>query len=99
MIGIGVIGYGYWGPNLVRNFFELDGAKVRAVCDGKAERLALVKARYPTIETTQDFGEMLRMSGVDAVCVATPVHSHFKLARMALEAGKHVLVEKPIAST
>jgi len=98
-VGIGIVGYGYWGPNLVRNFAEMDGARVVAVCDMHPARLRTVQKKYPGVATLSDYAAMLRMPGLDAVCVATPVNSHFTLARAALEAGKHVLVEKPLAST
>jgi predicted dehydrogenase len=99
MIGIGVIGYGYWGPNLVRNFVETPGAQVIAVSDLRAERLAPIKARYPTVTTTLDHCELIANPLVDAVVIATPVSSHFELALLALQAGKHVLVEKPLTAT
>ena len=99
MIGIGVIGYGYWGPNLVRNFGQVDGGGVVAVCDQNAERLTTVNKLYPAIRTYTDVSEMLADPEVNAVAVATPVTSHFPLAKQALEAGKHVFVEKPFTAT
>lgn len=99
MIGIGVIGYGYWGPNLVRNFGEVPGARVVAVSDLRAERLAQVQARYPAIKTTTDYRDVLTDPAVDAVVIATPVSSHFDLALAALQAGKHAFVEKPLVAT
>jgi len=99
MIGIGVVGYGYWGPNLVRNFSETAGAKLISVCDLRLERLSTVRDRYPAVEITDDFEALLRDSRIDAIAIATPVSSHFRLAMRALMAGKHVFVEKPIAST
>jgi predicted dehydrogenase len=99
MIGIAVVGYGYWGPNLVRNFWEAPGARLVSVCDLRTERLAGVQTRYPAVEITADFGEVLRDSRVDAVAIATPVSSHFDLALRALQAGKHVFVEKPMTAT
>jgi predicted dehydrogenase len=99
MIGIGVIGYGYWGPNLVRNFAELPGSQVVSVCDLNAERLGLAKRRYPAIETTQNYQDLLNNPFVDAIVIASPVSSHFKLALAALENGKHVLLEKPLTQT
>ncbi len=95
MIGIGVVGYGYWGPNLVRNFMEADGSSVAAVCDLSDERLAQARRRYPAIATTKDYRVLLDDPGVDAIAIATPVSTHFTLAMQALKAGKHVLVEKP----
>ncbi|MBV8882593.1 MAG: Gfo/Idh/MocA family oxidoreductase [Chroococcidiopsidaceae cyanobacterium CP_BM_RX_35] len=95
-VNIGVIGYGYWGPNLVRNFAEVPGARVIAVSDFKPEMLAKVQARYPTVEVTTDYQDLLSHPEIDAIAIATPVSTHFDLAWAALKAGKHVLVEKPI---
>ncbi len=99
MIGIGVIGYGYWGPNLVRNFAQVDGAGVVAVCDGRQERLGVVNKLYPAVNTYTDAGAMLADPAVDAVVIATPVSTHYPLAKQALLAGKHVFVEKPFTAT
>jgi predicted dehydrogenase len=99
MIGIGVIGYGYWGPNLVRNFADLPGARVVAVSDLRAERLAQLCGRYPEITRTTDYRDVLANPAVDAVVIATPVGTHFTLAMQALQCGKHVLVEKPLAAS
>jgi predicted dehydrogenase len=99
MIGIAVVGYGYWGPNLVRNFWETPGARLVSVCDLQTDRLAGVQTRYPAVEITANFSELLSDPRVDAIAIATPVSSHFDLALRALQAGKHVFVEKPIAST
>lgn len=99
MIGIGVIGFGYWGPNLVRNFHEMADSRVLAVSDVRMERLALAASRYPGIGIMQDSAELIRSPAVDAVVVATPVSAHYQLAMEALRAGKHVLVEKPLAMT
>ncbi|HEY9848471.1 MAG TPA: Gfo/Idh/MocA family oxidoreductase [Leptolyngbyaceae cyanobacterium] len=96
MINIGVIGYGYWGPNLVRNFAEIPDAQVRTVSDFKPELLAKVQARYPTIQTTTDCRDIFTDPKIDAVAIATPVSTHFDLALAALKAGKHVMVEKPM---
>ena len=98
MIKVGVIGYGYWGPNLVRNFMEAPGSTVVSVCDLQAERLRLLKVRYPTIKTLTSACDLLSDPAIDAIVVATPVSSHFELAMAALKAGKHVLVEKPLAA-
>jgi predicted dehydrogenase len=99
MIRVGVIGYGYWGPNLVRNFAEVADSQLVAVADLSAERLAQAAKRYPGIRTTQSALELVRHPSVDAVVIATPVATHFELALEALTHGKHVLVEKPIASS
>jgi predicted dehydrogenase len=99
MIKIGVIGYGYWGPNLVRNFAELPGATVAAVSDLDGKKLETVQRRYPALKTTTDFQELLRDPEIDAIAVATPVSSHFVLGMAALRAGKHLWLEKPMAET
>jgi predicted dehydrogenase len=99
MIGIGVVGYGYWGPNMVRNFAEAPGSRVVAVSDLRPERLAQAQARYPGISVTADHRELIADPAVDAMVVATPVSTHFELAMAALAAGKHVLVEKPLTAT
>jgi predicted dehydrogenase len=97
VIHVGVAGFGYWGPNLVRNFVETPGVSVRMVSDLRAERLEVVRARYPSIQTTTDSIRMIEDPTIDAVVIATPVQTHFALAMSALKAGKHVLVEKPLA--
>ncbi|MDQ7025914.1 MAG: Gfo/Idh/MocA family oxidoreductase [Anaerolineae bacterium] len=96
MLKIGVIGYGYWGPNLVRNFVEVEGATVEMVADMNADQLTRVNSRYPAIKTTTDINELITSPEIDAVAIATPVSTHFSLAMAALQAGKHVLVEKPM---
>jgi predicted dehydrogenase len=98
MIRIGVIGYGYWGPNLVRNFMEAPGSTVAAVCDLRPERLSHLHIRYPSIRTSSNCQQLFADPGIDAIAIATPVSSHFDLAMAALRADKHVLVEKPIAA-
>jgi predicted dehydrogenase len=99
MIGVAVIGYGYWGPNLVRNFWDIPGAQLVWVCDLQTERLAGVRRRYPAVEITEDVDVVLHDPRVDAVAIATPVSTHFQLAMRALKAGKHVFIEKPITET
>lgn len=99
MIGVGVIGYGYWGPNLVRNFAACPDTGVAMVCDPDEARLAKVAAIYPAVRLTTSAEELIADPAVDAVAIATPVDAHFPLAMAALQAGKHVFVEKPIAST
>jgi predicted dehydrogenase len=98
MINIGVIGYGYWGPNLVRNFSETGNSPVLMVADLKSENLVKVQRRYPSIKTTQKVEEVFTNPAIDAVAIATPVHTHYDLCLKALIAGKHVFVEKPLAS-
>ena len=99
MIRIGVIGYGYWGPNLVRNFVETSETQVIAVADMRQDRLELVQCRYPGVEVTKDYRDILKHPKIDAVAISTPVSTHFPLALEALQAGKHVLVEKPMTTT
>src|SRR5688572_18314868 len=99
MITVGVIGYGYWGPNLVRNFAETAGARVGFVSDLSEQRLAVAARRHPGIKTSTNARDLIEDPGVDAVVIATPVNRHFELALAALRAGKHVLVEKPLTST
>lgn len=99
MIRVGVVGYGYWGPNLVRNFSETPGVQVVWVCDQKAARLEGLQARYPTLQLLADYDEALARNDTDAVVIATPISTHFPLALKALEAGRHVLVEKPLADS
>jgi predicted dehydrogenase len=98
MIKVGVIGYGYWGPNLVRNFVEAPGSTVASVCDLRDERLAHLRVRYPTIKTFDCAKALFDDPDIDAIVVATPVSSHFEMAMAALKANKHVLVEKPLAA-
>ena len=98
-VRVGVVGLGYWGPNLVRNFSESPLFDVAWACDVRTESLDAVSTRYPTIARTTDFEEVLRDADVDAVAVATPVSTHHQLALAALEAGKHVFVEKPLAAS
>ncbi|MGI9052506.1 MAG: Gfo/Idh/MocA family protein [Ilumatobacteraceae bacterium] len=100
MTGIAVIGYGYWGPNLVRNFAQVDGASVVAVCDRSESRRTVVEKLYPAVRTFAEVDELLDGDvDIDAVVVATPVSTHHDLAMACLRAGKHVLVEKPFTST
>jgi predicted dehydrogenase len=99
MIRLGVIGYGHWGPNLVRNFAELDRAVLAAVCDTHSDRVALAARRHPGISTFIDHRELLRDPTIDAVAIATPIGTHHELCMAALQAGKHVWVEKPLAET
>jgi predicted dehydrogenase len=95
-VGVAVVGCGYWGPNLLRNFFDTPGCTVVAACDKSEERLEAMSRRHPSIIATTSFDEVLEHPGVDAVAIATPVFTHAALARRAIEAGKHVLVEKPM---
>lgn len=98
-VGIALIGYGYWGPNLLRNYMEIPGADVRWVCDRDMHKLVKAKTRYPSVTVTEDLDDVLRDPGVDAVVIATPITTHFALARRALLADKHVFVEKPLTAS
>jgi predicted dehydrogenase len=98
-IRVGVAGYGYWGPNLVRNFSEVPGSAVCAVSDLRPERLAEAKARYPAIRLMNDAHALIEDPAIDAVIIMTPISTHFDLVRRALKAGKHVLVAKPLAGS
>ncbi len=95
---IGIIGLGYWGPNLVRNFLSQNTVEKIYACDMKEDRLIFIKSRFPSVELLTDYKELLAKD-IDAVIIATPVNTHFKLAKEALAAGKHVWVEKPFTST
>jgi predicted dehydrogenase len=99
VIRVGVIGYGYWGPNIVRNFLGQEKSDVVAVCDKSSKSLARVKRAHPDVPVTSDHMEVLTSTQVDAVAVVTPVWTHFELAKIALENGKHVFVEKPFTCT
>jgi predicted dehydrogenase len=96
---VGVIGCGYWGPNLLRNFAENESAELRWICDADEARLAAMGRRYPAVQTTTDYRQLLADPQLDAIAVATPVATHFEIARAALVAGKHVLLEKPLTAT
>lgn len=99
MIRVGVIGYGYWGPNIVRNLKSLGNAEVVAICDKRESSLKRAKQSYPDVKVTQDEAEVLNSPEIDAVAVITPVWTHYDLAEQALNNGKHVFVEKPFTST
>ena len=99
MIRVGVIGYGYWGPNIVRNFDSLPSCEVVRVCDKSSKALAKAAEAVPNIETTSSPDDIFRATDIDAVAVVTPVSTHFELSKRALENGKHVFVEKPFTAT
>jgi len=98
MIKIGVIGYGYWGPNIVRNFSSIDGAQVVSICEKNQVSLNRARKAYPHMRLTTDCREIVTAADIDAVAVVTPVSTHFELVKMAFENGKHVFVEKPFTS-
>ncbi|MFO7445635.1 MAG: Gfo/Idh/MocA family oxidoreductase [Ignavibacteriaceae bacterium] len=97
-MNIGIVGLGYWGPNLVRNFLANSNINKVIGCDRELERLNFIKSRFPEIELCNDYTSLLKMD-IDAVAIATPVFTHYHLAKKALEAGKHIWVEKPFTAT
>src|SRR4051794_33066908 len=98
-VNVALVGLGYWGPNLLRALFELEDVDVKYICDLDPERLERFSRRYPSARPTRDYDNVLADRSVDAVVIATPVFTHFGLASQALNAGKHVFVEKPMASS
>lgn len=98
-INVAIVGYGYWGPNIVRNFQEVDGVRLVACCDSRQERLDRVHEKYPTIRTTSNLDDLLNDPTIDALVIATPTTTHFSLAKKAFESGKHVWIEKPMTQT
>lgn len=98
-INVAIVGCGYWGPNLVRNFRSLPGCRMRMICDTEIGRLAHMKEVYPGVETTQNFGDVVNNPEIEAVVIATPVRFHFDMGLRSLEAGKHTFIEKPIAAS
>jgi len=99
MINLGIIGYGYWGPNLLRNFAELPNVNVTALADLRPTQLEIVSRRYPSIKTTAHFEDIITDKSIDAVAIATPVATHFELGMATLKSGKHLWLEKPMAET
>jgi len=98
-INVGVVGCGYWGPNLIRNFRQLPNCKLSLMCDASRERLAHLKSLYPEVDGHTDFSQALSVAGLDAVVIATPVRFHHKMAKASLLAGKHTFIEKPMAAS
>jgi predicted dehydrogenase len=99
MLNIGVIGYGYWGPNVARNFHAASGVKLVAVSDISDKRLGLAQGHFPFIKGMKDPMDLIRSSEVDAVAIVTPVFAHYEMAKEALLAGKNVFIEKPFTAT
>lgn len=99
MVRVGIIGCGYWGPNLVRNFYKIQDCEMAVAADLDPQRLKFIKASYPDLKVTTHAGELLADPCIEAVAIATPVATHYDLAKEALSLGKHVLVEKPITET
>ena len=98
-IRVGVIGYGYWGPNIVRNLSTLDRCDVVSICDRNAKALKRAQRSYSAVPLTTEIADVLQSPDIDAVAIVTPVWTHFELAKTALENGKHVFVEKPFTAT
>src|SRR5438309_8718815 len=99
MIRVGVIGYGYWGPNIVRNFQQAEGSLVVAICDKCDKSMRRTQQAYPGVSVSSEANDLLTAVDIDAIAVVTPVWTHYELAKAALESGKHVFVEKPFTST
>ena len=99
VINVAVLGCGYWGPNLIRNFMSNSGCALQVVCDKKTERLSHMTKVYPGLKTTADFGDIIKNPDIDAIAIATPVSTHFDLARESLSSGKHTFIEKPMAAS
>jgi predicted dehydrogenase len=99
MINVAVVGCGYWGPNLIRNFYSLSDCRVKMICDCDSQRLEHLKKTYPAATTVTDFAQVISDAEVDAVAIATPVQTHFPLAVYSLKAGKHTFIEKPMAAS
>ncbi|OFX16148.1 MAG: hypothetical protein A2Z18_11485 [Armatimonadetes bacterium RBG_16_58_9] len=97
-IKVGVVGAGYWGPNIIRNFYQIPSCEMAKCCDLDDKRLAHMKSLYPNVATTANFGDLVNDPAIDAIAVCTHVSAHYPLAKAALEAGKHVLVEKPLTA-
>ncbi len=99
MINAAVIGVGYWGPNIIRNFASNPDINLCSCSDLKKERLDLIKRSYPVVNTFIDYKEIIKDNKIDLIAICTPVYSHYEIAKSALESGKHVLIEKPMTST
>ena len=99
MVNIGIVGFGYWGKNLVRNFYYLNGCHIEYLCEKNKKNAEKCSSTYPNINVVNNFEILLNDQNVDAIVIATPVDSHYPLSKLALEAGKHVLVEKPLTSS
>jgi predicted dehydrogenase len=98
-VQVAIVGLGYWGPNLARSLASLKGVQLHTLCDARAELITHFERQYSGVHTTSDYYELLNDREIDAVVIATPVHTHFELAQAALRAGKHIMVEKPLAQT
>jgi predicted dehydrogenase len=98
-ISVGVVGCGYWGPLLVRNFKGLPNCSLKTVCDVSEARLKHVRSLYSDVEGLTDYDQLLNGADLDAVVIATPVKHHYSMAKASLLAGKHTLIEKPMAAS
>jgi len=99
MLNVGVIGYGYWGPNIVRNLLTIKEVKIKTICDADPKAVVRAKATYPFLDTCQSENDVMKSHDIDAVFIITPVSTHFPLAKKALQNGKHIFVEKPFTAT
>ena len=99
MIKVGIIGYGYWGPNVARNFHQAPGAKVVAICDADKKSLCRAQNSFPDAKLTQDYHQLVDQRDIDLVAIVTPVSSHFQIAKSALNNGKHIFIEKPFTAS
>lgn len=99
MLKVGVVGCGYWGPNLIRNFNALEDCEVRKVCDSSRERLAHMKGLYPELMITTEYSDLVNDKEIDAIVIATPVYTHHSLAMQSLGANKHTFIEKPLTGS
>jgi predicted dehydrogenase len=98
-MNVGLVGYGYWGPNLARNFSEIPGVELRAIADASPDRRDLAIRRYPRVETYADATTLLNRDDLDVILIATPIATHYPVARAAIDRGKHVFVEKPLTAS
>jgi predicted dehydrogenase len=98
-IKVGVVGCGYWGPNLIRNLGQLPDCQLKVICDASEKRLSNMRRLNPGVATTSRFEDLLNDAEIQAVVVATPVRFHYEMAKACLNAGKHVFIEKPMART
>ncbi len=99
MINVGVVGVGYWGPNIIRNFVASNKFSVKICADLNQKRLDYIQSLYPSIETCRDYQDIIKDKSVEVIAICTPVFTHYEISRAALEAGKHILIEKPMTST
>jgi predicted dehydrogenase len=99
MLNVAILGYGYWGPNVARNFHASPGVKLVGISDLDEKRLGLAQTHYPFVRTTRDAKDLIRSNDIDVLAIVTPVFAHYELAREALQNGKHIFVEKPFTAT